>query len=122
MPESYRFPIMMIVSVIVLAGIIWFAARRDNKAPNFLAVIIISLIISVGGMTFAKFGANWGMSWMIYYGVPAALTVLLPILFFRMNPQRAILYLILASISAPIIHYAFSFFLGWNEYMPFLSP
>ena len=112
---------MMIVSVIVLACIIWFTARQNGRAPGINSVVIVSLIISVGGMLFAKFGANWGMSWKIYYGVPAALTILLPVLYFQMKPQKAILYLVLASISAPAIHYSFSLFLGWNEYMPFLS-
>ena len=30
------------------------------------------------------------------------------------------LYVLLSFLSAPLIHVAFAFFLGWNEYMPFL--
>ena len=38
---------------------------------------------------------------------------------FRFSLRRTVLYLLLAWASAPVIHLAFSFFLGWNEYMPF---
>jgi hypothetical protein len=37
-----------------------------------------------------------------------------------MSPRRVALYLLLALLSAPLIHVLFSFFLGWHEYMPFL--
>lgn len=40
---------------------------------------------------------------------------------FRMNGRELARYLPLAMISAPLIHVLFSFFLGWNEYMPFIQ-
>ena len=38
-----------------------------------------------------------------------------------MNGRELARYLPLAMISAPLIHVLFSFFLGWNEYMPFIQ-
>jgi len=121
MAEIYRFPIMMAASVLVLFAIIWFVTRRNDPSPALSAVLLISAIISVGGMLFAKFGANFGLSWIVYYTIPALLTIVLPTLYFRMSLRQSIIYIFLAFLSAPAIHYAFSFFLGWNEYMPFLS-
>jgi len=121
MAEIYRFPIMMAASVLVLFAMIWFVTRKNDPPPAAMPILLISAIISVGGMLFAKFGANFGLSWTVYYTVPALLTIFLPTLFFRMSLRQSILYILLAFSSAPAIHYAFSYFLGWNEYMPFLS-
>lgn len=43
-----------------------------------------------------------------------------PPLVFKLSAKRTILYLVLAALSAPLIHVLFSFFLGWDEYMPFI--
>ncbi|WP_167040650.1 hypothetical protein [Salinibacterium sp. ZJ454] len=60
------------------------------------------------------------MPWWIYYPVPALVTVLLPPLVFRLSRWRTLGYLVLSALSAPLIHSVFAFFLGWNEYMPFI--
>ncbi|HEY9498649.1 MAG TPA: hypothetical protein VIQ78_06470 [Terrimesophilobacter sp.] len=72
------------------------------------------------GMLFGKYGLLFGLPWWIYYPVPALVTVLLPPLVFGMRTRRTVLYLMLAALSAPLIHVIFAFFLGWNEYMPFI--
>mgnify|MGYP000004541920 CR=1 FL=1 len=82
--------------------------------------MVVSAVVVVGGMIFAKVGANVGVGWPVYYGVPAALTLALPPLAFEMALVEAGEYLLLAWCSSPLIHVAFSFLLGWHEYMPFL--
>jgi len=38
-----------------------------------------------------------------------------------MNLRETPTYLILAFLSAPVVHVLFSFLLGWKDYMPFLE-
>jgi len=117
---SIRFPIMIAASIAVLFAVIWFVTRLKSPAPPLSSILIVSVIISAGGMIFAKFGAGWGLPWAIYYSVPALLTIFLPPIIFRLSIMQSIIYVALAFFSAPAIHYAFLMLLGWNEYMPFL--
>jgi hypothetical protein len=71
-------------------------------------------------MVFAKVGATNGFPIWLYYGLPAVLTWVLPPIAFRMTAHEIIRYVPLALLVAPAIHVAFSFLLGWKEYMPFL--
>ena len=121
MAEIYRFPIMMAVSVLTLFAVIWMVTRKNIPAPAPGAILLISAVVSIGGMSIAKFGANFGLPWTVYYTIPAFLTIILPPLFFRMSLRQAALYIALAFVSAPVVHYGFVFLLGWNEYMPFLN-
>lgn len=79
----------------------------------------VALVVVVVGMCFAKFGATIGLPWPVYYGIPAATTLALPPLAFRMQRTEIAWYLMLAFVSSPAIHAVFSFFVGWHEYMPF---
>ena len=72
-------------------------------------------------MVFAKVGAALGWPAAVYYGLPVVLTWTLPPRAFQMNHKEVARYLPLAIIAAPLIHVLFSFFLGWNEYMPFIQ-
>ena len=83
------------------------------------SIIPISLIVVVAGMLFGTYGAQWGFPWWIYYPVPMLMNVLVPPLVLRMNHNKAILYLLLSFLSAPLIHLFFSLIFGWTEYMPF---
>lgn len=69
---------------------------------------------------FARAGARAGLPVWVYYGLPAALTWLLPPLAFRMRGLEIARYLPMAMLIAPVIHVVFAFFLGWTEYMPFI--
>ena len=75
--------------------------------------------ITFQGFGPAKFGATAGLPWPVYYGVPAAATLALPPLAFRMQRSEFAWYVLLAFASSPAIHAVFSFFVGWHEYMPF---
>ncbi|MET0886311.1 MAG: hypothetical protein ABWX92_07655 [Mycetocola sp.] len=39
---------------------------------------------------------------------------------FRLSWKRTLASVLLSALSAPLIHVLFSFFLGWDEYMPFI--
>ncbi len=77
-------------------------------------------VVVVAGMLFAKVGTSYELPVWLYYGVPAVITWTLPPLVFRMRSREVAIYLVLALLLAPMIHLAFSFFLGWKEYLPFL--
>jgi hypothetical protein len=118
--QADHFPILIVASLVVFIGILRFILRKRQTGPSWVAVVVVSLIVVVGGMVFAKFGQNSGWPWWIYYTVPAAVTWLLPPLAFRLSWSELWRYLVLAFLSAPAIHIAFSFFLGWHDYMPFI--
>lgn len=111
---------MIAASLAVFVAILRLVLGGKVFRDRFLSVIIVSVVVNVGGMLFGKYGATGGLPWWIYYPIPALLTLLLVPIVFRLRPGRAVLYVILAFASAPIIHVAFSALLGWNEYLPFL--
>jgi ABC-type Fe3+-siderophore transport system permease subunit len=118
--QSVRFPILIGVSLIVFIAILLFVLRKRLARPSYASIALISLVVVAGGMIFAKITQNAGWPWWIYYTVPAGVTLLLPTLAFRMSCSELWRYLVLAFLSAPAIHAAFSFLLDWHEYMPFL--
>ena len=120
MTDQGKFLILMAVSTAVLCAVIWTVAPASaRKSP--LVVAFVGALVSGGGMMFAKFGAVHGWPPALYYGAPAALTMFGPPLLFRMPPARSSLYVVLAFLSAPAIHFGALWLLGWSEYMPFLN-
>lgn len=88
---------------------------------RLVRALAIAAVISVVGVFFGKYGANFGLPFWIYYTVPALATVVIPPLVFGWRLGRSAVYVLLAFLSAPLIHAAFFYALGWNEYMPFLE-
>ena len=115
-----HFAVFVLVSLVVFLAILRVALRRRSERPTAVELAAISFIVVVVGMVFAKWGATHGWHWAVYYGVPAATTILAPPLYFRMRGREVVEYLIMASLNAPVIHVVFSLFLDWNEYMPFI--
>ncbi len=72
-------------------------------------------------MLFARYShlLSHNLSWVVYYGVPALTTFLLPPLWLRMSRRESAVYVPLALLMAPTIQVAFSLFVGWHDYMPF---
>ncbi len=118
MSTTYRFPIFMLVSLFVLAGILTFVLR--TRPHNRLRLWLVALAVGPGGMLVAKYATSIGAPWWLYYTIPVLLTVTLPLAAFRMTRHEAAVYLILTLVSAPAIHVVFALTLGWREYMPFL--
>jgi hypothetical protein len=111
----------MLASTIVLALVIMFVAKlRGGNGTRWFAAFTVAAAISVVGILFAKYGANFGLPWHIYYTVPMLTTVFAPPLIFRFALWRALVYVLLAFATAPLIHAAFFYALGWSDYMPFL--
>jgi hypothetical protein len=46
--------------------------------------------------------------------------LMVPPLAFEMTRRAVPEYLVVAFLSGPLVHTTFAFFLGWNEFMPFL--
>lgn len=118
--QTTRFLVFIVVSFIVFIAILYFILRRRETRPPHYQVVLVSAIVVVGGMVFAKITQNAGWPWWIYYAVPAAVTLVLAPLWFRMSRAELWRYLVLAFLSAPVIHAGFSFFVDWHNYMPFL--
>lgn len=119
--DLFRVVSFMAASSIVLTLVIQFAAStRGGAAPAWSSVFGVAALISVLGILFGKYGQNFNLPWQIYYTVPAFVTIFLPPIAFRFTLYRAALYVALAFASAPLIHAAFFYSLGWEEYMPFL--
>jgi hypothetical protein len=121
MNTDWHFPIMIVASLLIFLLIIRILLTKNEFVAKRKQVLILSLIVVVLGMTFGKYGAIYGLPWWIYYPIPMLLTVMLPPIILRLNKLKTINYLILSFLSAPFIHFLFSFFLGWTEYMPFLK-
>ncbi|AMM49955.1 hypothetical protein TH61_00475 [Rufibacter sp. DG15C] len=114
-----HFPWMILASLALFHWVIWLTLGQRDYRRKFQLIFVLSLLVVVVGMLFGKYGANFGLPWWIYYPVPMLMNVLLPPLLLKMNSRKTVSYLILGFLSAPMIHFFFSFFLNWTEYMPF---
>ncbi|MDC8003672.1 hypothetical protein POV27_06395 [Aureisphaera galaxeae] len=117
----WHFPIMILASLLLFFVIIALVIGKLAFQRQSSIIIILSLFVVVVGMLFGKYGAQWGLPWWVYYPVPMLMTVLLPPVVLKMRTRQTVFYLVLSFLSAPLIHVLFSFFLGWQEYMPFLD-
>jgi hypothetical protein len=119
MNTVWHFPVMILFSLMIFFLIIRVVMAKLEFAAALNKIILLSLLVVVAGMLMGKYGARFQLPWWIYYPVPMLMTVLLPPLVLKLNKSRTLLYLLLSFLSAPFIHFVFSFFLGWKEYMPF---
>lgn len=119
MNTTWHFPIMIFASFILFFAVILIVIGKQAFNSGTKKIILLSLICVVAGMLFGKYGANLGLPWWIYYPVPMLMNVLLSPVVLKMNKRRVGIYLLLSFLSAPLVHAFFSFFLSWNEYMPF---
>jgi hypothetical protein len=120
--DPARIPFYVAASSILMAAVIVFAGRvRGDGTPAWPPALGVAFLVSAIGIGFAKFGANFGLPWWVYYTAPMLATVVLPPLVFRFTLWRAVLYVALAFITAPLIHAAFFYAFGWGDYMPFLA-
>ena len=115
-----RFAVFVAVSLLAFVAILYFVTRHRTERPKTSTVLSVAALVVVGGMLFAKFGNNAGFPWWIYYTLPALATLVVPPLAFKFSGKELAQYLVLAFLSSPVIHVAFSFFFDWHEYMPFI--
>lgn len=117
---NVRFAVFILVTLVVFVGVLVFVMRRRLPPPSPISIGLISVVVVIGGMLFAKLGNNAGWPVWIYYAVPALTTLVLPPVAFRMSPRTELWqYLVLAFASSPAIHVGFSLFVGWHDYLPF---
>ena len=115
-----RFAVFVVVSCVAFLFILQVVLRRRATKPQWSWILATAIVVVPGGMVFARWGATVGLAWWVYYTVPAFVTLVVPLVVFRLSRIESIEYLVLAFLMAPAVHTAFSLFLGWNEYMPFL--
>jgi len=116
---AWHFPFMILASFMFFYLVIALVLGKSKFAKKIKSIIVLSIIVIIGGMLFGKYGVQWGFKWWIYYPVPMLMNVLLPPIVLKFNTKMTILYLFLSFLSAPLLHFLFSYFLGWPEYMPF---
>jgi len=114
-----RFPIMIIFSLLVFLVVIRLVIKKNEFIKKQSLIVALAIVVVVIGMIFGKYGANIGLKWWIYYPIPMLITVFLPPIALKMDLKKSLLYVFLSFLSAPFIHFFFSFFFNWNEYMPF---
>jgi len=120
MIEEYRFPIYIIASFLIYGLIIRIALRQIRSDQN-RKIFLSGLVVVVVGMLIGKYGHNFGLPWWIYYPIPALMTLIIPAVYFKMIRKETLIYILLSFCSAPLIHFFFSFFIGWNDYLPFIA-
>jgi len=117
-----EFIVLTIVSIIVVILILRYSLNsRETNPINNYKIIGIIIILEVFCMLLGKYGANWQLEWWIYYPVPMLMSVLLPPIILKLDNKQIMIYLLLSFLSAPFIHFLFSFFFKWKAYMPFLE-
>lgn len=120
MDESiFHFIVMMIISTVLFMGVILIVVGKNVFIIKRKPIIQITCIVVVLGMSIGKYGAFLSLPWYLYYSLPLFMTMLLPPYFLKFTKVQTLIYLLLSFISAPCIHFVFSFFLNWKEYMPF---
>ena len=119
MADNWRFVIFMLASSAVFAGALLFILRTRPER-SFRRICVMTVVVVVGGMLFARYGHLYAnLRPAVYYGVPAFITLLLPIVSLRMSRNEALQYFPFAVLMGPLIHIVFSLVLGWHDYMPF---
>src|SRR4030095_10932176 len=116
---SWHFPLMMLASFLIFFFVLRVVQTKGEFRENLSKIIFLSLTVVVVGMFIGKYGAGLGLPWWLYYPIPMLMTLLLPPILLKLNKRRTAIYLVLSFISAPFVHFIFSFFLDWHEYMPF---
>lgn len=118
---NWHFLVMIIASLILFFLVIRIVIGKKEFSMKINSIFFLSILVVIVGMLFGKYGAQTGLKWWIYYPLPLLMNVLLPPIVLKMKLIKTVFYLFLSFLSAPIIHAFFSFFIGWNEYMPFWS-
>ena len=78
--DPARIPWYIAASAILLAlAIVGVGGFRREAGPGWLQAGLLALTISAVGVLLAKYGANIGLPWWLYYTAPMLATVLLQI-------------------------------------------
>jgi hypothetical protein len=121
MPNLQHFFVFMAAGLALFLAVLLWVIRNRAAKPRRWSVAMLAIIVVPVGMTFAWYSHHFlpGLSWAIYYGVPALTTFALAPLWLRMSRHEIARYVPMAVCMAPAIHVVFSLFVGWHDYMPF---
>jgi hypothetical protein len=120
MTDIERFTVFTVAASGLFLAVLAITIRSRAKKPSAIFLALLTVIVVVFGMVFARYGhILFQLPWWIYYGLPASLTFLLPPLALRMKRAEIVRYVPMAVLMAPTIHVFFSLFVGWHDYMPF---
>lgn len=117
MKDLNPFLVYMVAAMAVDFAILTFTVHKRSPRP-YIKLILLAIIVTAGGMIFARITYGKEFPWWIFYGIPVLLTYLFPPVILRMSWHELLIYTPLALLAGPAIHIFFSFFLGWHEYMP----
>jgi hypothetical protein len=121
MPDIARFLIFMTAAFFLFLAVLSFVTRKRTARPGVGLLLTLAMIVVVAGMIFARYAHLWfpSLSWQIYYGLPALITLALAPLALPMSRSEIAQYVPMAFLMAPLIHLVFSLLVGWHDYMPF---
>ena len=112
-----QFLVYLLAAMVVFFAVLTFTVRKRSPRP-YLKLLLLTLIVTAGGMIFARVTYSKALPWWIFYGIPVLMTYLFPIAILRMSRKELLTYLPLAILMAPAIHIFFSFLFDWHQYMP----
>lgn len=112
-----QFLVYMVVAMIVYFAVLTFTVRKRSPRP-YVKLLLLTLLVTAGGMIFARITYGKELPWWIFYFIPVLVTYIFPPLILRMSWHELCVYVPLALLMGPTIHILFSFFLGWHQYMP----
>ncbi len=115
-----RIPIYMAATAMALVLLIVCAGSLGRgPGPSWLGAAVAAIVISLIGILFAKYGAQFGVPWLVY-AAPMLAAVAIPPIAFRFGFWRTCAYVALVCVAAPLLHAAFFYGMGWDDYIPFL--
>jgi hypothetical protein len=117
MNQINQFLVYLFVAMVVYFAVLTFTVRKRSSRP-YLKLLLITLIVTAGGMLFARYTYWRALPWWIFYGIPVLMTYLFPMAILRMSRKELLRYVPLAILMGPAIHIFFSFLFDWHQYMP----
>ena len=112
-----QFLVYMVAAMAVDFAILTFTDHRRSPRP-YIKLILLAIIVTAGGMIFARITYGKELPWWIFFGIPVLLTYLFPPVILKMSWHELQIYTPLVLLGGPAIHIFFSFSFGWHEYMP----
>jgi len=120
--DPARIPIYMAASAMALVLLIVSAGSLGRgPGPSWPAAAAAAIVIAGIGILVAKYGVNVRLPWSAYYAIPMLAAVLIPPVAFRFGFWRTLAYVALVCAAAPLLHAAFFYTLGWDDFLPFLQ-
>jgi hypothetical protein len=108
--------VFMVVSMLAMSAVVQGALALRRTQPSLVLLSGLCALTLLIAQVLANSASNSRWPWPVYSSLAA---LLLPPVLYRMTGPELVRYEVLASLSSPAIHLAFSFCFGWSEYLPF---